>query len=527
MAFLLRKSTSCGGDAAGGGSGVWITNVVASGAGNLQVTRHTPLNGEYTSVDSVNTDATNITVSVTWNRGNGSIIQGICSVNGVEVTVLQNAPLTNDTFTGVVTIPVATSIIAAVSGGGVDVVSLTTEIPPVITNFVIVTQLDGLDEFPGNQTEVKAGDTVYVSFESDIPLSSYQFLTSGASALGAYSVPGTDLIFTQVPMIIGSTTTVAALKAAVMRAQSKGAAWSQPFTSDNTINCNNLYPTVVITNIAYPAGQGALKGTEQATVSATVLNFDTVSWSTPASQLSVPNSTLDEPSKVFTRIAGDYNDSVNNVSISATRNANDSTTTTGGIVLIANVIPVITVNEPGNALRSGSNDGTALQSYTITVGSSQRLAMAPDLVEAVGVMPNMSWSSTAKTFSAQLDIADTDVKGSYAWGGMLATGLSGLTTNVITGDDNVRVEGFVSRTLTLPAFANTLTVNTGTFDLAKVTVNWSFDSLQMLRSITDTTPQPQRFFVSTAGTLTTIHLLDVSKTDASSQDTTVTIEETL
>ena len=98
-------------------------------------------------------------------------------------------------------------------------------------------------------------------------------------------------------------------------------------------------------------------------------NLDSIIYDSPNGDLSIASPTVDAATKTVTRIAGSYNISTNNFRGIATRNANAATTTTQGIVKIANVSASITVATPAARLRSGGNNGTSIQNHTITLTS--------------------------------------------------------------------------------------------------------------------------------------------------------------
>ncbi|MFO5520739.1 hypothetical protein ACLBP3_29395, partial [Klebsiella pneumoniae] len=80
---------------------------------------------------------------------------------------------------------------------------------------------------------------------------------------------------------------------------------------------------------------------------------------------------------VVTYKSGTYNDSTNNLLITAKRAANGSVATATAVVAIANAAPTATVTYPAARLRSGGNFGTQVQSHVITLTSTQKLRAAP------------------------------------------------------------------------------------------------------------------------------------------------------
>jgi hypothetical protein len=213
---------------------------------------------------------------------------------------------------------------------------------------------------------------------------------------------------------------------------------------------NNTRPVVTAGVITYPASQFALKGTEQATVAATYTNVDSVLW-TSASQLTVNAPTV-MGNVVVNRLAGGYNIGTTNLTATAQRVANATTSTTNVVVWIANDDPVITKTLPAARLRSGVD----AQNHVITLGSDQRLisiAMGAGTItgDAAGTFSG-SWATVNNglTNTRTLVVADSDPKGTATFTGLSAVNLAGKVVTTVTTDLDYELGGFVTRTVTFP-----------------------------------------------------------------------------
>ena len=300
------------------------------------------------------------------------------------------------------------------------------------------------------------------------------------------------------------------------------------------INCNDLRPvidSITQPSITYPASQEAIKDSETVTVHSTVANFDTILYSSPNSDLSIPSTTTYVENKALVqRIAGNYNISTNNYRIVATRTANNAVTTVNGVVFIAHVACTLTVTEPASRLRSGGNDSTSAQNHVITITANQNLIQAPTLnTGSEGAWQGGAFVGSGTTWTRSIQIHDDDTKGTYAWGSIAGVNLANKTTSVITGDGNYTLGGYVSRVLTLAAFANEVSQNVEAVDYTKVAMTWSVKALPNKRAVgTTATPDAGSWCLNALNTNpVVVRILDTAATGSSSTPTTVTIEETV
>lgn len=345
--------------------------------------------------------------------------------------------------------------------GYADNVTITVDAPPTILTLAFT------GGYPGSQTELKAGDTFQVSGTTDKPTTGVQVSDFGVGAPQIITF-GSTTSFT-VSITIADRGNSAQSLAARLQAKDASGAYGATFDTTNTVVLNNLHPTLTFGTITYPVSQAALKGSEDATIVVTSANLNTIVYDSPTGELGVTNPTTIESPKTVTRQSGGYNVSVNNFRGIATRAANAATTTTQTIIKIADDAAVITVAAPAARLRSGGNNGTAVQSHTITITSTQQLLSAPSLSADTSGTFIGSWSGGPTVYTRTFQVHDNDIKGTYNWQSLSATNLAGTVTTSITSGGSYVLGGFVSRTLTFSAFSQLTTLNVAVVTYAKLT----------------------------------------------------------
>jgi hypothetical protein len=323
------------------------------------------------------------------------------------------------------------------------------------------------------QTELKENDSMSINIKVDKDITKVEIADYGSCKSQIFNTAqSTDINLSNV--LIADRGNVSQLLGIKLRVQGIDGGWSDWFSSDslgtvekiNVVNCNNLKPTVTISNITYPTGQQALKNNEQATIINNISNYNTVTYSSPNGDLNINNSNLFEGNKIVNRINGDYNISIINFKITAYRNANGSSTIIDKVINIANTDPVITINEQYARLISAP---TGYQSW-IKLISTQKLLNTPTLTIPCGIWTNNFTSSDNITFSRNISISDSDIKGIYNYTSISATNLAGKVVTVITGDGSYIVGGFSSRKITFPAFQNTMPIGCFVSDVTKLSV---------------------------------------------------------
>ena len=363
--------------------------------------------------------------------------------------------------------------------GAQDTIAITEDAPPVLQT------LSFTGGYPGSQTELKAGDTYQLTGTTDVPADAIEvqdFEASDSVQLLTF-VAGTSFTVT---MTIGDRGTSVQALAARVRARSASTGGFGPTrdtdqgggTVDGTdlVNLNNLYPSGAIGVINYPVSQSAIKGVENATVNHTAADFDSIAYDDPtAAQISIANPATFEAAKVVTGLSpGLFNNSTDNFRYTLNRAANDATTVIAGVVVVADVAPVIDISLPAARLRSGGNNGTAAQDHVVTITSNQPLLNAPTLAADGGgnrgafIGGGFVGGPSVWTRSLRVDETIPDEKGTFTFGSLVASGLAGLVQNTINSGASYTLGGFVQRNLTFAAFATTTSLDTEVVDFSKL-----------------------------------------------------------
>ena len=329
--------------------------------------------------------------------------------------------------------------------------------------------------YPIGQTELKENDTFLVEVNTDSAMVRIEVLPYGAAKAQVFNFAETTSTIIELTIADqGDTANLLGIKLRAMNANgSFGAEYAtEDFGSNDAIhlvNLNNLYPAGIIDAIEYPAGQVAIKDNEQALVDLEASGYDTIVYDSQNGELQITNPTVFQAFKEVNRIGGDYNVDNENIRITLTRNSNGAVTVVEGIVQIADVDPIISVNEPATRLQSGGNNGTQAQNHEITLQSNQELLEIPIITVPHATLQNsMQDSGNKKLWTQDLRVHDTDQKGVFTFGLTEAKNLAGKTVNALTGDAAYELGGFVSRTIQVPAFQNELDLEVNVADTSKV-----------------------------------------------------------
>lgn len=524
---------SSGSGGGGGGQGVngsaFITDVQPQNT--AESVGEKVFSSEGQVLDSCSTTTDLVRVSVLALPGNTNYKPQL-TVNGVAVPVLNSQP-DAPLFRGTIDIDLQgeTSLVILHEDGASHTVTVTRDFPPVIQSASFT------GGYPGSQTELKAGDTFDLRITSDQAVNRIEIENYGALTSQTFNVNTlTEHTVTVTIANRGNTTTALGAK---IRVQKPSGAWSEYFLTEdqgsvdgiNLVNLNNTHPSIIIGVISYPINQSALKNTEVATVNNSITNFDTVQYSSPNNEIAVNLDTQYQPEKGVYRLAGTYNVSTNNFRVTANRAANNASFTANAVVKIANVSPTVSISILGNParLRSGGNDGTSPQNYTISISSNQQLSSAPTLTAPAGTWQGAGFSGGPSTWTRTLQISDNDPKGSFNFAGLSAIGLSGLEQNSINSGQTYTLGGFVSRNIPLEAFQNEATFNVPVVTYSKVTVSWSFNPNVATRAAVDSLPPVFRSWCLVSPidqSPVKVRILDDSYS-SSTQQSIITIQETV
>jgi len=407
---------------------LFITNVITPDIGkNVSVTKNIYPADE--SVQTITTDATNVTVTVLWIFNKDSICP-IPTVNGVSVSNISSR--NGSVYTGTATIDIteATNITATL-GTTSYMIGLTKETPPVIQSVTF-------GDYPINQASVKENDTMEITITADksfnqvivdnfeLAKSKIQNVTEGTSATISISCANRGL----------TTTTIQ--KVRVMVVSPTGSS-SGSYTSSTGIMMNNSVPSLTIGTKTYPDGQEALKGTESCTVNFTTNNADVVTPTSPNGQLTIGTQTA--TSLIVNRLSGDYNDSTTNLSFALKFNENQATATVTTIINIANIAPLLN-SATSTQVRSGVGDVSIPCTYdqkikitSVTIGANK------------GTLNSATSTSTySTTYTGLISASDMD---DHSLSNVNMTieivGMSGLTATV---NRQYFIKGFGNKVLT-------------------------------------------------------------------------------
>jgi len=487
--------------------------VVDAGEGSIYITDVTVPGGTASGKDWQNpveeTVLQEVTVSDTTFDVHLVSSYPLVTVHGVNAELPLHANGTDYAGSVSVTITGPGKVVATVNTpddktGAKDTVQVNIDLPPTVT----AVNFNG--PYPtgpyGLQTEVKEGDTFQLQVWASKDFDAVEILDYGAGQADLIIVPaGTSATVT---LTVANRGTLAQqLPARVRVRDASTGAFSAtrdtntgvptPLDGVHVITLNNLFPSGSIIGYNYPGIQLALKLFQQATVDHTASNFDVIQYSDPTGipQIVVENDSTFEASKTVTcQNPGLYNDSIKNFRYLMTRNANGSQTTVEGTVVIADIAAVITMILPYSRLRSGGEDGTLPQDYTITLSSNQPLLNAPSLSPAAGgdkgsFIGSFSGGPSMWTRTFRVDETVPDQKGVFAWTGLVATNLADTDTTVVGVSPTYELGGFVQRTVTWAAFQTLATVNVEVVDFSKVQAGlWQATNQQSLRQPIGTSP---------------------------------------
>lgn len=416
---------------------------------------------DHNVLQSCTSSTTSVTVSVL--AVTGSTFKPVVDINGTAATLTRNTLTDVWQGTAAITLTGASpyTVTATHSDGAIDTATVTYESSPIINS---MTFSKAYPNAINGQTEHAAGQKLDLTITSPTLFDAVEVIyTNGLTATTAIAVTEIDDTLTHTLEVTvadqGSYGTGAPLiLPAKARIRNLNGTWSNVFSSSDfggtngthILALNNTRPVVTAGVITYPASQFALKGTEQATVAATYTNVDSVLW-TSASQLTVNAPTV-MGNVVVNRLAGGYNIGTTNLTATAQRVANATTSTTNVVVWIADDNPVITKTLPAARLRSGVD----AQNHVITLGSDQRLisiAMNAGTIlgDAAGTFPG-SWATANNglTNTRTLVVADSDPKGTATFTGLSAVNLAGKVVTTVTTNLDYVLGGFVTRTVTFP-----------------------------------------------------------------------------
>ena len=428
-------------------------------------------------------DTTDVT-SISLDGGNDTATR---NVTDQAVTVVDNGDGTSSvtitepidtSLTTVTNVPVKISAKNSFGTEG-DEHTSTATIPvrqgPEITNVTF-------GSYPGSQTELKDNDSINITVTFDTNNVSQVQLASGGSYASSSQTRNVTVNTLQATTSITIDTSVTSAQDQPIRIRPRGGNnnYGNYINSSNTVTVNNVGPSYSGFSVSYPAGQSAIKDNELATVNLTISNVGsnpTYTYSTPGNEITIPNTSAYNATKECTGTSsGNYNISSNNYAVSVNRAENDKTTSYSGVVKIADVAPTINISVPSSRLRSGGDENTSPQTYQVTVTSSQQLDSFNMSAAATAGTLLGSWqgSNNNRTWTRNIQISDSDSKGTFSWASINATNLAETTKSTADSGSTYTIGGFVERSLTMSALSRTRTFGTDVGDPTKLTISETF-----------------------------------------------------
>jgi len=428
--------------------GVFILDVNPTSTGIVGSKTHPVTSPPNKILSTCSTDTTNIRVTVGID-GNAVSYSPTVNIAGVNAVVTESSTVRWFTAVADIVIPTGTSTITAVSNTGASSsfqITLAGAGPAILSAT--------LGSYPGSQTSLKAGDVITVTVTTEDSATELQLLSSGASGVSrAFPVSAGQAICT---LTIGSNS---GGQAFTFKAKNAFGTYGANY-STVSLALDQTYPTFGTLSVTYPASKGAVTTGDTATVSCTVNNADSVSYT--ATGFTVTTPTAYSVSKTVTLTTTGYVDSGTNYNIIAVKASNNSTDTRTGLIKIATTTPTAAITTSPAGRMVGSPTG---YDYTVTITSTQNIS-APSLDASAGTWLT-SWGGSNKTWTRSLRIVDSTAKGNAIFSNLVITNQALISGNVITSGSNYVVGGFNTKTLTFPSFSRVTAIGTSVLDQTK------------------------------------------------------------
>jgi len=521
-----------------GGSGTSIN-------GSVFIYSLTPNTGNITTTMAENntavasaiasSDVTEITVGVFAYTGHSHVRPNV-KVNGVDVSWSTTANQNPTAYYGTATLTMNTGTITARhEDGAYHRIIVEADPEPVILS------AEFTGGYPNNQTEVKYGDNfdIIVNFDpNEAEPTHLEVFNYGACQYDYIDLSTTELnwgtvhhaTITTTIRHTGTSQTIQNAKLVsynINHTQSNIVYTDDNGTVDgtNTLKCNDLYPSFIDNGTVFPNGQTAFKNDEEGKQYTTVNDFDTILYSSPNNDFEFVDdeTSYSEFKVILFRNVSHYNDSVTNYRVSATRTANGATSIFNKVIEVANVPPTVTITQPVTRMRTSP----AGIYYTITATSDQNLSSAPDIdIPISGTWEGTGFNGGPKVWTRRIILTDGDIGGSGDWSWItIPTNGAGIQAH-ISGMEVVG--GFISRQLTLDPFATTTDLDTCVTDTSKLTMEWSFKPDMVFYPIGTSPPVVNGWTINNTDiNPTEVEILDTSAANSSSQESIITIEETI
>lgn len=460
------------GPAGTSGSAIFITDITTTGVIGQKV-----LSTDGKRVLSCATDTDEVTV---WIGCEGGQFEYTPTADVLGVPVALSESSTKRWFTGSATVPLGSGMttVVATSDAGATTSAAVTLLGqgPGITSV----QLGG---YPGVQTELKDGDQITVTVQADADATEVQIISG--STVDGITMLCTAGVATGLVTIAGGTGTLTF----TARARNSFGTYGANFTSPALV-LNQTAPSFSAVSTTYPAGQTAIALGQTATVSCTVSNADSYTYT--ATGLTVANLTTYAVAKTVEATSASYVAAGTNYTITAYRAANGATASTSALVRLATAAPTaaITTSPTGRMVSSPSGID-----YEVRITPSQTLSTAPTLVAAHGTWQG-SWVLVGSYWRRSLRITDAVPRGTFTFGPIALSSASLTAGDTITSGASYVVGGVSSRALTFPAFSRVVAIGTTVGDRTKTTA--SISGGNALTRVDSTAVQANGYYIANA-----------------------------
>lgn len=434
------------GGGTGGGGGVFILDAV--GVGGIVGEKTYEADGVPLATAVSDTSTVRIFVGA---DGGAATYKPAITVNGLSVALTEST--TKRWFLGDVVVPLVEgeNIITAESADGDTDVAIITRAgagPDVLG----VT----FGAYPGTQTELKQGDVISVTVTTAPAATSVTIQADGASA-STYTWPVVGGIASGQITVSSRSGQQALYLSAKNALGTEGAAFVSGY-----LTLNQTYPTLGVLAVSYPSGKTAFGSGDVGSMTLTASAFDTISYSSSAVSIDTP--TVYAATKPIALTASGYQGSGTNITVTATRAANNATTIRTGLARYATVAPTAAITIDGNPPRLSSSP-TGID-YVVRITPSQDLSVAPSLAASAGTWQG-SWTYASGVWRRSLRISDAVPRGAATFSDLSMNGLSNLAGDSITSGADYIVGGLSTRTLTFPAFSRTAAIGASVGDASK------------------------------------------------------------
>jgi hypothetical protein len=425
-------------------AGVFILGASPTGSGIVGSQTYKP-NTVPSNIDlaTATTDTSPVIINIGANGGYLNY-NPVITVNGITATLTETS--TKRWFTGTAQITLvsgANTVIATSSEGGTDtaIITLSAGGPAV--------QSVAFGSYPGSQTELKSGDVIGVTIDTDMSATSVTVQSGGATST-TFSFPVTNGVATG-NITIGSNS---GSQPITVKAQNSLGTFGTVFTSGN-LTLDQVHPTIGSFTVTYPSTQTAFGAGQGGTIASTVTNFDTITYSSANFTIGGGTTTY-QATKAITEASGTYVYSGTNYTITAVKASNNSTTTASTLAKIASVAPTaaITISPTGRLVSSPTGI-----LYTITLTPTQVLPAAPSMNASLGMFQG-SWTPSGNNWTIGLLISDSTAKGTGVFTSLSMTNGANIVGTSITSGSTYTVGGFAVRTLTFAAFSRVSAIGT-------------------------------------------------------------------